>query len=186
MIEKVYSDDETQKAVLKELPNVFSRISSNLDIVEKSFLEGDYFNPNESAKMFGKDEMSIDEYFLSEMRNLDQGLSFVKNHPEYQNINENFLILEARLDRIFRPEKFIKNTLGYIMRLVNYIDKNRKNLDEENDVYFTMSSLNGSVLGLNSYFNKVRGIELDSYTLKYISDINKELLKMMLPLIEIK
>lgn len=184
MKEKIYTDEETQQAVLKELPKTFSRVSADVDLIEKIFLDNDIFNRDAKAEIFNRPDLNLVDYFDSEMNNLYHGITFLKSSSEEKKMIEQYKFLSIKLYKVFRPEKFIIYSIEYIIKLITIAEKNIKSSGSENSKLFNLSNLHGAVLGFNSYLNKVKGIEIDQNMIQTMKEINEELKKIPMPLIE--
>jgi hypothetical protein len=187
MREKTYTDEETQQAVLKELPKTFSRVSGNIDTVEKNFLEDDAFDPNQNAEIFDRPDLTIENYLLSEMKNLHHGLSFLGSSSEEKALKEEYQSMILKIEKVFKPEKFIKYSVGFVMNLITDIERDMRShsFEIEDIISIKLGTLHTAILGFNSYLNKVRGIEIDQKTIDSIAEINEELKKIPMPLIEV-
>lgn len=184
--EKNYSDEETEKAIAKELPDVISKIFEDIHVIEKAFMDDEHFNPNTTAEIFGQEDMSLEEYFESKIKNLSYAITFITKPALKRELNEQYEVLSNKLNRLFKPEKFIIQSVEYIMNLSNKAERARRSRDIEELTSFTLAHLESAILGLNYYLKRVRGIQIDQATETNIREINKQLEKIdsVLPFIE--
>jgi hypothetical protein len=183
--ERTYSEEETRQMVLKELVNIFPKLSTEADLLEEMFLEDDHFNPNANAEAFGKPDMTIKEYFEAEMKNLQFGMTFFKGDKLEQTITKRYEKLSSQLDKVLKPERFINQSLGNIMSLISITKRGLRSRDIEDLINFRMSDLENEVIKFNKYLKKIKGFEMEEYALKKIFEINDELNKLGLPLVEL-
>lgn len=183
--ERTYSDEEVEKNVAKELPDVISKIFDDFHVIEKAFIDNEYFNPNTTAEIFGQEDMSLEEYFESKIKNLSHAITFITKPSFKSDLNEQYEVLSRKFNKLFKPEKFIIQSVEYIMDLSNKAERAMRSRDIDELISFSLAHLESAILGINSYLERVRRIQIDQVTEKKIREINKQLEKFNLPVIEV-
>ncbi len=184
--ERILNDEETRKMVLAEMTRIIPKLSENITLLENMFMQDEGFDPRkEKADIFGKPEMTMEEYFESEMKNLAFGVKFFEGDKLKDTINQRCAILNIQLDKIFRPESFIVHFLSSIDNLIFLTRQSLESRDIEDMIGFNLSSLKNEVLKLNKYLKRVKRVNLGQKTAQNISDLNEKLKKIPAPIIQL-
>ncbi|MEI6042596.1 MAG: hypothetical protein WCQ00_03470 [bacterium] len=178
--------EEMYKALTKKIDTLTENIDlliELMDIDEKN--EGEnMFDPNETAEMFDRPDITLRQYFEAEGKNLDAGIELFKGNPKEEEILEKYDDLMVSICRVFKPEKFISYSIVLINNLLNRLNKLSDSSKDEERAELYLENLTDIILDFNSYMEK-NGMEIQVDARKKINDLNKSLKFFSLPLIQI-
>ncbi len=183
--ERTYTDEETHRILLEGMRKILPRLLEDATLLENMFFEDVNFDPNDSAEIFDKPEMTLREYFESELKNLHYGMTFFKGDKLESTIYERYAIIAKQLDKVFRPEKFIIKSIDQIIVLLNVVKRSLSSRDIKDKVSLNLPTLVNQIHIFNKFLKRVKGLNINPIELKLISDINDELQKIPAPLIEL-
>lgn len=164
--------DLTVKAVISKITDVAKNITE-LDINETS-KNYEAFDPAEKANVFGKPELTIKEYFESEIKNLKAGIDIITDPNSKEEVFARYSALKMQIDRVFNPEDFTSYCIDIVGGIIKHIDKISNHSSYAEEVMILLSRTEEMVSNFNSYI-KVRKIKLEDSIQKDVLDINKKL-----------
>jgi hypothetical protein len=184
-IEEIEYEDTkaVEKSIMQKIGKVSNEIGILNDLLEDES-EIQKFDPEGPALMFDKPEMTIREYFKSEMVNLNHGLSFLNKSVLRVEAVERCSILSILIDKALDPEKFFKYSFNFILTSVFGLEKMRERRDMKNQLDSFLSSIGKTITDFNVYKTK-RKIEISNEEIESMKSVNVRLQNLSLPLIEV-
>jgi hypothetical protein len=176
------SEREFQHLTVEAVKSRINKITAEIEELDKTESENNYemFDPTERAGLFGRTDITTQEYFDNEIRNLKAGVDIITDITTKKGMSIEVSALSMKINKVFRPEDFIIeyiDIIGHLLENISHIS-HVPNQSEYVSILLTQTEKMVSVLNLSI---KTRNIKIDEEVQEEIMGINKLLMHHQIP-----
>jgi len=180
--EKLVSEKETQMLLVEAVANRVAKFTHEIEELDRIESENGYetFDPTKTAEMFGRGDITLQEYFYGEISNLRIGMNTISDKGIGKWLFSEISALLIKIDKVFKPENFIVEYVGIMGAILEVIDHITHKPDESKHIPTALSQVEKMVSIFNT-FVKTRNIKIDEEAQEEIIGINKLLMHHQIP-----
>jgi hypothetical protein len=181
-IDAYNQEREFQHLAVEAVRKRVAEFTFQIEELDRQQSENGYanFNPEENAEMFGRSDITLQQYFYNEISNLRAGMSIISDKGVGERLFSEISALLIRIDKVFKPEDFIVEYIGIISAILTNVDNIAHTPGQSKHIPIALTQV-GKMVSIFNSFIETRSLEIDDDTREEIIDINKLLIHHKIP-----